>query len=502
MATDSLKIIVKVDGAEQSKQQLNSVSQSMVNMTKVLIGTAGLVGSIALLKKTIDLSDQAAQFQQLSEAMEMQFGGSVSRTLVKLNEFADGTISDMELVQGANRAMALNVTRDLDKMGKLLEFARLRARAMGISTTQAFNDIITGIGRGSPLILDNLGIITKGWDAEAKAAGEAYDVQFILNKVLQQAGDALATTGALTITATEQQSKLDASWKNTKISLGQFYIPYVQKGREELERIIKATTDYLGMTSFGKDADLIRAKAETLEQYKDAQLEELFNAKELLRLQQDDMRGKIAYTEIILEQGEISSKEFLKRDREASHTINKIDEQIEAVNELIATALQAGTIKPIIDIKIEMPELETEDDEGIVVPLKIHDPDLMAFREKVNAENERTAQEIENRWQQAGNIMGNMFYEAIGGNFDNIEEMFNNMLKRMLADLVASGLLMLLTGGASGGTGFFGSGGIFGGLFGSSSPTNITVNPSPVVINFDPIQVSRSAETGDILRNN
>jgi hypothetical protein len=29
---------------------------------------------------------------------------------------------------------------------------------MGISATQAFNDIVTGLGRMSPLILDNLGI--------------------------------------------------------------------------------------------------------------------------------------------------------------------------------------------------------------------------------------------------------------------------------------------------------------------------------------------------------
>lgn len=38
---------------------------------------------------------------------------------------------------------------------------------MGISTTQAFNDIVTGLGRMSPLILDNLGITV---DLEATTA--------------------------------------------------------------------------------------------------------------------------------------------------------------------------------------------------------------------------------------------------------------------------------------------------------------------------------------------
>ena len=32
-----------------------------------------------------------------------------------------------------------------------MEIARDRARAMGLTIEQAFNDIVTGIGRGSPL---------------------------------------------------------------------------------------------------------------------------------------------------------------------------------------------------------------------------------------------------------------------------------------------------------------------------------------------------------------
>ena len=54
---------------------------------------------------------------------------------------------------------------------------------------------MTGIGRASPLILDNLGIITKGWAEEASAVGKAYDAQFILNKVLEQGSQELLNAG-------------------------------------------------------------------------------------------------------------------------------------------------------------------------------------------------------------------------------------------------------------------------------------------------------------------
>lgn len=47
-------------------------------------------------------------------------------------------------------------------MAQLLQVAVVRGQAMGLSAEQAFNDIVTGIGRMSPMILDNLGIVTGG----------------------------------------------------------------------------------------------------------------------------------------------------------------------------------------------------------------------------------------------------------------------------------------------------------------------------------------------------
>ena len=46
-------------------------------------------------------------------------------------------------------------------MTALINVARSRGAAMGLTLTQAFNDIVTGLGRESALILDNLGITIK-----------------------------------------------------------------------------------------------------------------------------------------------------------------------------------------------------------------------------------------------------------------------------------------------------------------------------------------------------
>jgi len=70
--------------------------------------------------------------------MSKQFGKDADSVIAKLKEVSAGTINNADLVQSANKAMALNVTQDLDKMSKLLEIARLRGKAMGLDTTQAF----------------------------------------------------------------------------------------------------------------------------------------------------------------------------------------------------------------------------------------------------------------------------------------------------------------------------------------------------------------------------
>ena len=239
---EEVRLIIKAitDEAVKKLDRLNNTMEESRNIQKNTSTTVGklktswinfsagltVVGNVsrtvyATLKKGMDLAEAAAKFNQSTQAMEMQFGVSSALIIQRLREVSAGTVDMSNLVTAANRAMALNVTKDVDQMAQLLEYARLRARAMGTDTTSAFNDIVTGIGRASPLILDNLGIITKGWNEEAKAVGVAYDAQFILQKVLQQSAAELQNIGELAITDAEKFQQLNARWEDTKLILGQ-----------------------------------------------------------------------------------------------------------------------------------------------------------------------------------------------------------------------------------------------------------------------------------------
>lgn len=262
MAKDRIEIEVLAKGVKDAQADIKKLQKEIDQTGKQtqksgdsMIAKFGAIAAAAFtafqtIKKGVNLAKEFALFEQSVKAMETQFGVSADKMIKKLDDVAKGTISNADLISAANRAMALNVTQDVDQMAQLLEVARVRGQSMGIDTTQAFNDIVTGIGRASPLILDNLGIITKGWAEEAKAAGGAFDAQFILNKVLADGAKILEKTGDVALTSAERFQKIDAQAANLKLAIGKELLPELERffdlidstgGGEALMLIIRFT---------------------------------------------------------------------------------------------------------------------------------------------------------------------------------------------------------------------------------------------------------------------
>lgn len=238
-----LIIAISADGAQATIGELNKVNQAQTNLaqgaknvsnasqssfgdsgsalvefgrewqsTVGLITTVGipLMATIGGVKKAIEFSREGAEMQRLrntSTDLARSMGLDMGDILVSLRESSKGMVSEYDLMQSASRAMMLNVGGSAEQMGQLLEVAALRGRAMGLSTTQSFNDIVTGIGRASPQILDNLGIVI---DAESSYASYAASIgksaneltkfektQALLNATLESTGPLLAETGGL-----------------------------------------------------------------------------------------------------------------------------------------------------------------------------------------------------------------------------------------------------------------------------------------------------------------
>lgn len=224
MADSQMRIIIQaVDKASKEFKQIATNAKNMGgemesasgNMASGLIGIgkamAVVTATIIAAKKVWDLGEQGAGITRMELAtskLATSYGSSMRSIVDTLQESSLNTISRYDAMAAASNAMMLGLGGDAEKLGNLMEIAAYRGRAMGLSTTQAFSDIVRGIGRMSPLILDNLGIMVDADNTYAnyaesigKATSELTNLekrQALLNDVLSTGNDMLKESGGLT----------------------------------------------------------------------------------------------------------------------------------------------------------------------------------------------------------------------------------------------------------------------------------------------------------------
>lgn len=213
-------------------KETKNFSSSVENSFKSVINTSAIVsGAVtatsALILKT---ASDTANGLDIERGFARSFGDDVTGNLDTLRNASKGTISDIDLMQTANRAALLGISTNVEDLSALILTARLRGKEMGLTTTQAFNDIVTGIGRGSPLILDNLGIkIPDAIKKQMESMGEAEKMQLLLNFAMEDGAQIAEQLGGDIETPSDKIAQLSAIVKNAYNSLGKFLLPIVLK---------------------------------------------------------------------------------------------------------------------------------------------------------------------------------------------------------------------------------------------------------------------------------
>jgi len=162
MGRADLKAKIRLEGdASGANRAIKSTEKGFKGLTgKLKTGALAIVGALASVTGALKLLESAGerlgQKRSLERTLESQ-GDSIDELVPKLRSLANNQIATSDIILASNRALALGISKD-DLPG-LLEAATKASVALGISATQAFNDITTGVGRASPLILDNLGIV-------------------------------------------------------------------------------------------------------------------------------------------------------------------------------------------------------------------------------------------------------------------------------------------------------------------------------------------------------
>lgn len=263
---------IKITATDQSASVLQRVKQNIKGLDSAAgnaaggIGAlgkaAGVAGIVALgikaAQATAEIVQLGAQSLALKSSFEQVQGGAANAASVlgALRDASRGMISDYDLMLSANKAALLGVADTAKEMSALLQIASVRGRAMGISATQAFSDIVTGLGRMSPLILDNLGItvnleetMKKYADSLGKTSDALTDTerkQALVNAVIESSSSLMddANKSAETL-AGQGFAQLDTAWGNFKTAIGESLAPFFDARAKEIADFIKTSTEEL-----------------------------------------------------------------------------------------------------------------------------------------------------------------------------------------------------------------------------------------------------------------
>lgn len=179
-----------------------------------LMGTAfrKVTDSISeTIDKSIELAESADGITHAFEKIGTEDYLQELRTATK------GTVSDIELMQAAVKAKDFRIP--LEDLGKYLSFAQLKAQQTGQSLDYMVDSIVTGLGRKSPMILDNLGLSAAEISEKTKETGDFMKgVASIVEKNLAEAGETY-------ISAADRAAQRTIELENAQLALGKALLP-------------------------------------------------------------------------------------------------------------------------------------------------------------------------------------------------------------------------------------------------------------------------------------
>ena len=210
-----LKQNAKSFGEIASSDQVNGIFLGTM-ATKL----AGLLGQQASKLKDFALESARAGVEMAEQAdgVTKAFNAMDNPNLLdNLRKATKGTVNDVQLMTAAVQANDFRIP--LEDLGKYLEFAQLKAQQTGQSVDYMTNSIVTGLGRKSPMILDNLGISAAEISEKTKETGD------FMKAVAEIVDTQLAEAGETYISAADRAAQKTVELQNAQKALGDEILP-------------------------------------------------------------------------------------------------------------------------------------------------------------------------------------------------------------------------------------------------------------------------------------
>ena len=237
----------------------------------ILLATFALTPFILAIQKLRSVTP-AAELEDLTRGFDSLRvnAGLSARTLERLTAATDGTVTRMELMRQANNAMLLGVARSTDELAQLFDAAQQLGRALGKDATSSIESLVTGLGRQSRLMLDNVGIVIKvnqAYEEFAEANNttvaamtDAEKKTAFLNSGLGQALEKIKAFGIETISSSDKIRQTNVAMVTLSETISQAVRPQFLSWSKDLKTVAMFLTDYI------KEIDSATFKHDELQQ--------------------------------------------------------------------------------------------------------------------------------------------------------------------------------------------------------------------------------------------
>ncbi len=222
---------------QQLQQEIKRTKDEMYSMGDATKGVGGgkftdmlsVAGGSLIAQGAMKLADelkatvqQGVELARAGEGIRIAFDKlNNPGLLANLREATHGTVTDIELMKAAVKFNDFKLP--LEELGTMLAFAQKKAKDTGQSVDYMVDSIVTGLGRKSVMILDNLGLSAAQIKERMKEGGDMTKaVGDIIREEMQKAGDYVET-------AADRANRAAAETKNQMEELGRAAMPVAEE---------------------------------------------------------------------------------------------------------------------------------------------------------------------------------------------------------------------------------------------------------------------------------
>lgn len=200
---------------------LSGISGKMGGMLQVFGGnlmTKGVEMLSGLASEMGDMVNQGVQLAKEGEGIRIAFERLGRGDILDgLRQATHGTVTDLELMKAAVKFNDFKLP--VEELGTMLAFAQQKAKDTGQSVDYMVDSIVTGLGRKSLMILDNLGLSSAEIKEKMAETGDMTKaVGEIIREQMQNAGDYVET-------AADRAAQANVDLQNKMEELGRKFAP-------------------------------------------------------------------------------------------------------------------------------------------------------------------------------------------------------------------------------------------------------------------------------------